>query len=149
MIADGFAQMVRIEREQMQLREEHDVLEERHDQLEQKHEALEVKVETIIEDRDKAVEELSGIQIADELPAPKTTRAKINELVRAYAHAKNIQQSGVWTRLYHELKYRNHIDVMARKRKQDKKSYLDIIEEAGYLDELYKIASSYCQIKNR
>lgn len=147
MIAEGFVHMARIEREHMQLRTEHNVLEERHDVLEEKHEELETKVKTIIQDREKAQAELAVLEVSDEAPAPKTVRAKINELVRAFAHAKDLPQAEIWVKLYRELNYRYSFNVNARKKGKPKSSLLDIVEEGGYLNELFKIASATCQIQ--
>lgn len=147
MIAEGFVQIARIEREHNQLQQDHGRLEGRHDVLEERHDILEVKVGTLIEDKNKAEAELIALPIADEPPAPKTVRAKINELVRAYAHATSLSHIAIWGKLYHELKYRYSFDLKARQRHQPNKKPLDIIEEEGYLNELFKVASRECQIR--
>lgn len=139
MIAEGFVQMVRLEREHNLLREDVDVLEE-------KHEALEVKVEGIIDTSVKATAALEAIEPADEAPKPKTVRAKINELVRGYCYALKVNHVVVWNKLYHELKYRYSFDVAARVRNNPKLKPLDVVEREGYLNELYKIASVTCRI---
>lgn len=140
MLAEGFAQMAILERKHNELRDDHD-------ELEARHEVLEEKVDGLIETQQQAEQELIDIPLANEPPAPKTIRAQINELVRAYAFSKTIPQAGVWNKLYHELKYRYGFDANARKRNNPKKNLLDIVEEGSMINELFKIASAECRIQ--
>ena len=90
--------------------------------------------------RQQAEAELKALPMA-ETPAPeKPTRAKINELVRNYVQRNNVSHQSVWNKLYKELYYRCHIDVDARCRNR-KTAKLDVVEEAGYMEQLHAIAS--------
>jgi DNA polymerase III gamma/tau subunit len=84
------------------------------------------------------------------LPAPtvevneKTTRAAINQLIRAAAHARGVSEQDAFRKVYTEFKYRYHIDVDARRdnalKSGQKLSKLDIVEDLGMLNELYALA---------
>lgn len=108
--------------------------------LEKRVEEAERKLWEIENDRRQAEEELKALPIASE-PAPeKSTRAKINEIVRSYATRTKASYNFAWNKLYSELYYRCHIDVNARARRR-KETKLDIIEEAGFIEQLHAIAS--------
>jgi prophage antirepressor-like protein len=69
----------------------------------------------------------------------KSLRAALNECARLYAVSRNVSHNTVWNLLYKELKYRKHFDVKSRKLSTGQ-NYLDLIEDAGLLPELYAIA---------
>lgn len=69
----------------------------------------------------------------------KSLRAALNECARLYAVSKNVSHNTVWNLLYKELKYRKHFDVKTRNLGPGQ-NYLDLIENAGLLPELYAIA---------
>lgn len=88
----------------------------------------------------QAEAELKVLPMAD-TPAPaKPIRAKINEIVRNYCQRNNVSHVNAWGKLYKELYYRCHIDVDARCRNK-KAAKLDVVEQAGYMEQLHAIAS--------
>lgn len=109
-------------------------------ELERRHLALESRV-CQIEDRHEAASEmLNGVELA-ECPAPdKTTRAKLNELVRLWVRSHEANYQETWNKLYKELYYRCHFDAKTRA-KNSGKSPLDMVEEEGLTTDLYAIAS--------
>ena len=89
-------------------------------------------------------------QLLLELPAPtvsapeKSLRAALNECARSYAVSKSISHNLVWDLLYKELRYRKHFDVKTRELRKGQ-NYLDLVEDAGLLPELYAISREVLQ----
>ena len=108
--------------------------------LEKRMREAEQAISLMIGIQQKAESELKALPMA-ETPAPeKPARAKVNELVRNYAQRNHVSHQSVWNKLYKELYYRCHIDVDARCRNR-KAAKLDVVEEAGYMEQLHAIAS--------
>lgn len=98
------------------------------------------QINLLLDTKHQAEAELQALPIA-EVPAPeKPTRAKVNEIVRNYCHRNKVGHQQAWNKLYKELYYRCHIDVDARCRNR-KGAKLDIVEEAGFMEQLHAIAS--------
>lgn len=108
--------------------------------LERRVEEAERKLQEIENDRRQAEKELQALPIASD-PAPeKSTRAKINEIVRSYVTRTKANYTFAWNKLYSELYYRCHIDVNARAKRR-KETKLDLVEKAGFIEQLHAIAS--------
>lgn len=108
--------------------------------LEKRLNQAEQTINQLLTTQQQAEAELKALPIS-EAPAPeKPTRAKINEIVRNYVQRNNISHQSAWNKLYKELYYRCHIDVDARC-KNRKSAKIDIVEEAGYMEQLHAIAS--------
>jgi len=109
-------------------------------ELERQHLALESRVSLIEDRQETAAGMLAGVELA-EGPAPdKTTRAKLNELVRLWVRSHDASYQETWNKLYKELYYRCHFDAKVRA-KNSGKSPLDMVEEEGLTTDLYAIAS--------
>lgn len=102
---------------------------------------VEHTVSQLQEKQQVAEQALLTLERAPEKPAEKNTRARLNELVRAYCRATSLAHSVIWNRLYHELYYRCHFDAKSRA-KHKSQSTLDVVEQEGRLEDLYQIASS-------
>lgn len=90
--------------------------------------------------QEEAQEDLLQLDRAEQKPLEKTTRAKLNELVRTYCYATRLSHSVVWNKLYRELHYRYHFDAKQRAKNKNL-APLVLIEEAGLLEALFAIAS--------
>jgi hypothetical protein len=96
----------------------------------------------------RKAQEAQAIENLRQLPSPtveaadRTLRSVINECVRQYAITNGGGEAyqAAWSKLYRELRYRYHVDVRARA-KHGKMSCLDVIEQAGLLEQLYAIAT--------
>lgn len=73
--------------------------------------------------------------------AEKSARSIVNECVRQYAvqNGGGKLHSEAWNKLYREFRIRHHIDARVQAKNRGKIP-LDIVEEAGMLQELYAIA---------
>lgn len=89
----------------------------------------------------QAEEELTALPCSDQAAPQKTTRIKINNLVRNYAQRTNLPHGKVWSKLYLEFRDRCHIDAKRRAENQGKKLAIEVIEELGLIEELFAIAS--------
>lgn len=101
------------------------------------------RIRTIEQRYEEGERQLLSVERCDQLPEEKTTRAKINELQRAYCWAKNQDHRTVWNKIYSEITYRYHIDLRKRA-KNSGLSALDYAEREGLIDKVYAVASVVC-----
>lgn len=101
----------------------------------------EKRIAYIEEQASEGQKQLFLVERAEEAPPDKTVRDKVVELVRAHALSKSLPYSPVWRKVYTEFKYRYHIDLMARSRKQ-KIAAIEVADRLGKMDELFKVASA-------
>lgn len=95
----------------------------------------------------KDIQEGAHIDLCN-LPQPsvkakeKTVRASLNEIVRSYSRSRFVPYSEVWGNLYRELYSRLSYNVRVRWKncKYQYKNKLEMIENDGYLENLYAIA---------
>jgi hypothetical protein len=113
-----------------------DTMETQQTQLNQ----VEEKVAGLLETKTTATRELWELERATDAPPELTVRGKLNQLVRAYCRATNVEHADVWGRLYHALFYRCSFNAQQRARNRGR-SALDCVDEAGLLPELFAIAS--------
>lgn len=108
--------------------------------LEQEQQEIKNELDTYVEMAKEATETIN-ILPKSEIPALKTSdRLAISQLVRSWAVKNSVDFKDVWNKLYLELKYRYSFDVAARARNSGKPK-LDIVEEAGLIQQLYAIAT--------
>lgn len=97
---------------------------------------------TFIEERaEEGEKQLLLVERAEEEPPEKTVRSKLVELVRAHAMSKGLPYSPVWRKVYTEFKYRYHIDLMARSKKQGIAA-IEVAARLGKMGELFNVASA-------
>ncbi|MGB3205188.1 MAG: BRO family protein [Crinalium sp.] len=96
----------------------------------------------LLENQAQAEAELKALPTAPFKAVPKSSRAKLNEIVRNYVARTNGDYREVWNKLYRELRYRVGYDVKRRAEIRQEKP-LDILEQNGLLDHLLAIA---CEI---
>lgn len=98
-------------------------------------------IDNLLEIQRQAEAELTALPYSDLAAPQKSTRIKINNLVRNYAQRKNMHHGKVWSKLYAEFRDRCHVDAKRRAENQGKKLAIDVIESLGLMEELYAIAS--------
>ena len=129
-----------------------------HERKLQWHESIvldhESRIESIENISQANTRRLMQVERAEEPAKEKSTRSKLNQIVRAYCLAKNVNYSEAWRFLYSEYKYRYHKDIPIRWSKKVRKleranpgkrikfDKLDLAEEMGCMHELYVLASS-------
>ena len=91
-----------------------------------------------------AMDDSMDIERASEEPAAKSTRSKLNQLVRAYCLATNANFQDVWNRIYTEFKYRYHTDLKVRAENRGVRP-IEVADQLGNLSELLKVASLICR----
>ena len=96
----------------------------------------------LLENQAQAEAELKALPTAPFKAVPKSSRAKLNEIVRNYVARTNGDYREVWNKLYRELLYRVGYNVKYRAEIRKEKP-LDILEQNGLLDHLLAIA---CEI---
>jgi len=89
----------------------------------------------------EATERLSQTPRSQLTPKEMSQRQAINKLVREYSVANQLDFKHVWDKIYNEFKYRYSIDIPTRKSNSNK-SGLQIVEDLGYTQELYALASN-------
>jgi KilA-N domain len=98
------------------------------------------QLNTLLTIQREAREELAALPYSDK-PAPeKSTRMKVNELVRDYCYRNNVSHREVWVKLYREFRVRCHVDATIRAKNQGKLA-MDVVDELGLIDELHAIAT--------
>lgn len=102
--------------------------------------AIDARVSRIEDRNERADQALAAVERSERPARDKTTRAKLNELVRVYVRVTGGDYQEVWNKLYKELYYRCSFDAKARA-KNSGKSPLDLVDEAGNMTDLYSIAS--------
>lgn len=99
------------------------------------------QINNLLEIQRQAEEELTALPYSEQAAPQKTTRIKINNLVRNYAQRTTLPHGKVWGKLYAEFRDRCHIDAKRRAENQGKKLAIEVIEDLGLIEELYAIAS--------
>ena len=69
----------------------------------------------------------------------KSARARLNEIVRAYAAATGTQHSSAWRMLYREISYRLGVNITARSRNRGIRK-IQVLDDDGLLDDAYSVA---------
>lgn len=69
-----------------------------------------------------------------------STRSKISQVVREYAHNNGGDYRATFRSLFTEFKYRYSIDLVQRTRNNGNKTVMDTAEELGCLDDLFALA---------
>jgi prophage antirepressor-like protein len=121
--------------------EDDPIIKMRRDQLQAQREREEMKreISTLREERNKALKQLDQARSPDAEVPEKGVRSEINELVRAHAYA-NGDFGPAWRRLYKEYRQRAGIDLDRRASNRGDATKLDIADELGVLEELYRVA---------
>lgn len=101
---------------------------------------VEQAVAVLTEERQLATAELRAIERSPDAAPPLSLRARVNQLVRSYCQARSADHREVWRKLYFELYYRCHFNAQLRAKKAGKPA-LEVVEEAGFMPDLYAIAS--------
>lgn len=114
--------------------------------LDQRQTKTENKLNQLIENQQYNQQQLLEVERSDLLPFDKTIRDKIRQLVFTYARATNTPINIVWGQLYTEMYYRYKIDVWKRSRNKNINK-LDVILQAGLMNELFSVASKILIIK--
>jgi prophage antirepressor-like protein len=116
--------------------------EQRVAEQEQRVEDVEARVERIEQTAREATERVLSLP-APTVPAPeRTDRHNIVEHVRGFCQMTQTPYKDAYGKLYREVSYRLHLDVMGR-RKRNPERYstgLDVIEEFGALSQTYALA---------
>ena len=86
---------------------------------------------------------MNDIPRSDQPVAPLTDRAKVRILVNTYVKASGSKYADVWNRLYDEFYFRYNFDALGRARTSGKRP-IDVIKQAGRMEELYKVVSALC-----
>jgi|GEM_PF-4981055 len=107
--------------------------------IEKKLTIIESKVDTLISDKNKALEQLKIIELPKVLPLQKSERSALNQLVRNYSKSINVDISEAWNHLYDEFLYIYHIDLKQCAINRNI-SNLDYIESIAKMSELYSVA---------
>ncbi len=102
---------------------------------------VEARVDRIEQIEREATKQVLSLP-APTVPAPeRTDRHNIVEHIRGFCQMTHTDYKDAFSRLYREVRYRLHLDVVGR-RKRDPKRYpanLDVIEEAGLLSQTYAL----------
>jgi hypothetical protein len=99
-----------------------------------------IQIDGLLEIQRQAQEELTALPYSEQ-PAPeKSTRAKINQIVRNYVSRTNVEYRSVWQQLYKELYYRCGVNVSIRAKHRNA-NLLDVVEEDGLIEQLHAIAT--------
>ncbi len=102
--------------------------------------------EALAQIREMKEQQQAVIDSLTEIPEPsveapvETTRVKLIKVVDSIVKLGGMDHQAVWRVLYRELTLRCHFDVGARQRFAPKKTKLQIVEEAGQMENLYAIA---------
>jgi prophage antirepressor-like protein len=99
----------------------------------------EQQLNSLLENQRRAESELKALPEATVSVAPKTSRAKINELVRNYVARTNANYREIWRKLWKEFFYRCHYNPVQRAKNRGIKP-LDVIEQDGKIEDLFAIA---------
>ena len=105
--------------------------------------ATQQQVDDLVELRTASLRVMNDIPRSDQPVAPLTDRAKVRILVNTYVKASGSKYADVWNRLYNEFYYRYNFDALGRARRSGKRP-IDVIEQAGRMEELYKVVSALC-----
>lgn len=102
--------------------------------------------EALAQIREMKEQQQAVIDSLTEIPEPtveapvETTRVKLIKVVDSIVSLGGMDHQAVWRVVYRELTLRCHFDVGARQRFAPKKTKLQIVEEAGQMENLYAIA---------
>lgn len=102
--------------------------------------ALRQDVDGILAIQKQAETNLADTPRSEIAPPDKTTRSKLNQLIRSYVHKNTLPFDLVWQNLYKEFTYTYHIDIVQRAQNQNLKT-LEFAEKEGFIDQLYDLAS--------
>ena len=103
---------------------------------------IESKVANIEKMHDEATKRLFALPLSENTMPEKSIKAKVNELVRSYATANQLDYQDVWHKVYKELYYTYHISINSYRKIHSKESKLDVAERNGILDKIYTIISN-------
>jgi anti-repressor protein len=104
------------------------------------------RVDAIEMRQKEAQESLNSIEPSSSDAKDKTTRNRINEIVRAYCSMASVSYTDAWGKLYKEFYYRYNTNVNKRAKNQ-RKTKLDVVEDMGMLHDLYALASEIFLVK--
>lgn len=109
-------------------------------------ERVESRLDAMEREREENTRLLLTAKVSDkDLPTMKL-RDNIRQLVNRYAHARNINQSDVWHKVYDQLYYLFHISIRGYKKGKNE-SNLDVADRNGFLDKIYEIISSMVRLE--
>lgn len=96
--------------------------------------------------QEQARKQLSYTPRSNEQPEQISPRKAISKLVREYSVANGLSYKEVWDQLYNQFKYRYSIDIPTRKKNMGRKvTGLEIVEQMGYINDFYSLASQELQ----
>ena len=91
--------------------------------------------------REGALEELTHLELSDEVMPEETLRTKVRRLVNAYCEAKTLPQQEVWNYIYDRMYYLYKVSIKSHKKISKNETWLDVAERVKCLDKMFVIVS--------
>lgn len=103
---------------------------------------VEGKLNQIIQIQEEAKQELFALPISEDEIPELSTRDKIRKMVNSVSRKWNMAQTDVWNKVYQDIYYYYHVSIKAKKKLNEKESWLDVTERTGNLDKMYTVISN-------